>query len=104
MRRVCYWSWVSHSATKHVSRLCKQFTVKVEKLEATDVFPRDPGGRFGDSYVKRAREDKPGHDAPRSLPQQDIGVRRDRKMLKARATSSLHHDLSHGQTLPNNEI
>lgn len=32
------------------------------------------------------------------------GVRKDRKMLKARATSSLHHDLSHDQTLPNNEI
>lgn len=60
VRRVCYWSWVSHSATKHVSRLCKQYVVKAEKLEATDVFPRDAGGMFGDSYVKRARETEPG--------------------------------------------
>lgn len=87
-----------------------QCVVKLEKLEATDVFLRDPGGRFGDSYVKGARETEPGMKhlevcPSRTLPERSQpGVRRDRTMLKARDTSSLHHDLSHGQTLPNNAI
>lgn len=76
MRRVCYWSWVSHSATKHISRLCKQYMVKAEKLEVTDVFPGDTGGMFGDSSVKRAWEMEPGHEAPRGLPQQNRCLRR----------------------------